>query len=220
MPATVFTRRVGSGHGPSPRRQRAVPRGPSSPSPDRRSCGHQTTSTVVFTHSACRCDVVWLLILGVITGRTFWARTLTEPIRVPRGRHGHALPHCGHRDRRGRVRTAGRAWRSLPTWLACFGIGPAVSCGAAARRARRGSLPPPDIALAIALTSTALGTLPPIFSWRPAFGTTIVARPSSSTAPSVSSRAHHRDVAAVGTQPLGLSDHSPCSRGRIGCCRR
>ena len=66
---------------------------------------------------------------------------------------------------------AGR--RSLLTWLVCFGIGLAVSWAAVAASGTTGVSAATYIALAIALTSTALGTLLPILMEAGVMGTTI-----------------------------------------------
>lgn len=63
--------------------------------------------------------------------------------------------------------------RSLATWLACFGIGLAVSWVAVAASGTTGVGYSTYIALAIALTSTALGTLLPILMEAGVMGTTI-----------------------------------------------
>lgn len=119
-------------------------------------------------------DVVWLLILGVIIGpNVLGLASLTEPISVFREVGMGMLfliagTEIDVEEVRGR---AGR--RSLLTWLVCFGIGMAVSWAAVAASGTTGVATATYIALAIALTSTALGTLLPILMEADVMGTTI-----------------------------------------------
>ena len=108
-------------------------------------------------------DVVWLLILGVAVGpNALGFASLTEPISVFRevGMGMLFLIAGTEIDVQEVHGSAGK--RSLATWLACFGIGLAVSWVAVAASGTTGVGYSTYIALAIALTSTALGTLLPI----------------------------------------------------------
>lgn len=108
-------------------------------------------------------DVVWLLILGIAVGpNALGFASLTEPISVFRevGMGMLFLIAGTEIDVQEVHGSAGK--RSLATWLACFGIGLAVSWVAVAASGTTGVGYSTYIALAIALTSTALGTLLPI----------------------------------------------------------
>lgn len=119
-------------------------------------------------------DVVWLLILGVAVGpNALGFASLTEPISVFRevGMGMLFLIAGTEIDVQEVHGSAGK--RSLATWLACFGIGLAVSWVAVAASGTSGVGYSTYIALAIALTSTALGTLLPILMEAGVMGTTI-----------------------------------------------
>lgn len=119
-------------------------------------------------------DVVWLLILGVIVGPgVLGLATLTEPISVFREvGMGMLFLIAGTEIDVAQVHgQAGR--RALVTWLACFAIGLGASWGAVAAAGTTGVENSTYIALAIALTSTALGTLLPILMEAGVMGTTI-----------------------------------------------
>ena len=119
-------------------------------------------------------DVVWLLILGVIIGPNgAGLASLTEPISLFRevGMGMLFLIAGTEIDVQEVHGQAGR--RSLLTWLVCFGIGLAVSWAAVAASGTTGVSAATYIALAIALTSTALGTLLPILMEAGVMGTTI-----------------------------------------------
>ena len=119
-------------------------------------------------------DVVWLLILGVAVGpNALGFASLTEPISVFRevGMGMLFLIAGTEIDVQEVHGSAGK--RSLATWLACFGIGLAVSWVAVAASGTTGVGYSTYIALAIALTSTALGTLLPILMEAGVMGTTI-----------------------------------------------
>ena len=119
-------------------------------------------------------DVVWLLILGVAVGpNALGFASLTEPISVFRevGMGMLFLIAGTEIDVQEVHGSAGK--RSLATWLTCFGIGLAVSWVAVAASGTTGVGYSTYIALAIALTSTALGTLLPILMEAGVMGTTI-----------------------------------------------
>lgn len=119
-------------------------------------------------------DVVWLLILGVAVGpNALGFASLTEPISVFRevGMGMLFLIAGTEIDVQEVHGSAGK--RSLATWLVCFGIGLAVSWVAVAASGTTGVGYSTYIALAIALTSTALGTLLPILMEAGVMGTTI-----------------------------------------------
>ena len=119
-------------------------------------------------------DVVWLLILGIAVGpNALGFASLTEPISVFRevGMGMLFLIAGTEIDVQEVHGSAGK--RSLATWLACFGIGLAVSWVAVAASGTTGVGYSTYIALAIALTSTALGTLLPILMEAGVMGTTI-----------------------------------------------
>ena len=119
-------------------------------------------------------DVVWLLILGVAVGpNALGFASLTEPISVFRevGMGMLFLIAGTEIDVQEVHGSAGK--RSLATWLSCFGIGLAVSWVAVAASGTTGVGYSTYIALAIALTSTALGTLLPILMEAGVMGTTI-----------------------------------------------
>ena len=117
-------------------------------------------------------DVVWLLILGVIIGpNVLGLASLTEPISVFR-EVGMGMLFLIAGTEIDVEEVHGRAGRrSLLTWLACFGIGLAVSWVAVAASGTTGVATATYIALAIALTSTALGTLLPILMEAGVMGT-------------------------------------------------
>ena len=119
-------------------------------------------------------DVVWLLILGVIIGpNVLGLASLTEPISMFR-EVGMGMLFLIAGTEIDVEEVHGRAGkRSLLTWLACFGIGLAVSWVAVAASGTTGVATATYIALAIALTSTALGTLLPILMEAGVMGTTI-----------------------------------------------
>ena len=119
-------------------------------------------------------DVVWLLILGVIVGPNgLGLAASTEPITVFR-EVGMGMLFLIAGTEINVEEVHGRAGRrSLLTWLACFGIGLAVSWAAVAASGTTGVAAATYIALAIALTSTALGTLLPILMEAGVVGTTI-----------------------------------------------
>ena len=119
-------------------------------------------------------DVVWLLILGVIIGpNVLGLASLTEPISVFR-EVGMGMLFLIAGTEIDVEEVHGRAGRrSLLTWLACFGIGLAVSWVAVAASGTTGVATATYIALAIALTSTAMGTLLPILMEAGVMGTTI-----------------------------------------------
>ena len=119
-------------------------------------------------------DVVWLLILGVIVGPNgLGLAASTEPITVFR-EVGMGMLFLIAGTEINVEEVHGRAGRrSLLTWLACFGIGLAVSWAAVAASGTTGVAAATYIALAIALTSTALGTLLPILMEAGVMGTTI-----------------------------------------------
>ena len=119
-------------------------------------------------------DVVWLLILGVIVGPNgLGLAASTEPIAVFR-EVGMGMLFLIAGTEIDVEEVHGRAGRrSLLTWLACFGIGLAVSWAAVAASGTTGVAAATYIALAIALTSTALGTLLPILMEAGVMGTTI-----------------------------------------------
>ena len=119
-------------------------------------------------------DVVWLLILGIAVGpNALGFASLTEPISVFRevGMGMLFLIAGTEIDVQEVHGSAGK--RSLATWLACFGIGLAVSWVAVAASGTTGVGYSTYIALAIALTSTALGTLLPILMEAGVMGSTI-----------------------------------------------
>lgn len=119
-------------------------------------------------------DVVWLLILGVAVGpNALGFASLTEPISVFRevGMGMLFLIAGTEIDVQEVHGSAGK--RSLATWLSCFGIGLAVSWVAVAASGTTGVGYSTYIALAIALTSTALGTLLSILMEAGVMGTTI-----------------------------------------------
>ena len=119
-------------------------------------------------------DVVWLLILGVAVGpNALGFASLTEPVSVFRevGMGMLFLIAGTEIDVQEVHGSAGK--RSLATWLTCFGIGLAVSWVAVAASGTTGVGYSTYIALAIALTSTALGTLLPILMEAGVMGTTI-----------------------------------------------
>ena len=119
-------------------------------------------------------DVVWLLIFGVFIGPSVLGlASVTEPISLFREVGIGMLfliagTEIDVQEVHGR---AGR--RSLFTWLVCFGIGLAVSWAAVAASGTTGVSAATYIALAIALTSTALGTLLPILMEAGVMGTAI-----------------------------------------------
>lgn len=119
-------------------------------------------------------DVVWLLILGVIVGPNgLGLAASTEPIALFR-EVGMGMLFLIAGTEINVEEVHGRAGRrSLLTWLACFGIGLAVSWAAVAASGTTGVAAATYIALAIALTSTALGTLLPILMEAGVMGTTI-----------------------------------------------
>ena len=119
-------------------------------------------------------DVVWLLILGVIVGPNgLGLAASTEPIALFR-EVGMGMLFLSAGTEINVEEVHGRAGRrSLLTWLACFGIGLAVSWAAVAASGTTGVAAATYIALAIALTSTALGTLLPILMEAGVMGTTI-----------------------------------------------
>ena len=119
-------------------------------------------------------DVVWLLILGVIIGPNgAGLASLTEPISLFR-EVGMGMLFLIAGTEINVEEVHGRAGRrSLLTWLACFGIGLAVSWAAVAASGTTGVAAATYIALAIALTSTAMGTLLPILMEAGVMGTTI-----------------------------------------------
>lgn len=119
-------------------------------------------------------DVVWLLILGVIVGPNgLGLAASTEPITVFR-EVGMGMLFLIAGTEINVEEVHGRAGRrSVLTWLACFGIGLAVSWAAVAASGTTGVAAATYIALAIALTSTALGTLLPILMEAGVMGTTI-----------------------------------------------
>ena len=119
-------------------------------------------------------DVVWLLILGVIVGPNgLGLAASTEPIALFR-EVGMGMLFLIAGTEIDVEEVHGRAGRrSLLTWLACFGIGLAVSWAAVAASGTTGVAAATYIALAIALTSTALGTLLPILMEAGVMGTTI-----------------------------------------------
>ena len=119
-------------------------------------------------------DVVWLLILGAIIGpNVLGLASLTEPISVFR-EVGMGMLFLIAGTEINVEEVHGRAGRrSLLTWLACFGIGLAVSWVAVAASGTTGVATATYIALAIALTSTAMGTLLPILMEAGVMGTTI-----------------------------------------------
>ena len=98
-------------------------------------------------------DVVWLLILGVIIGpNVLGLASLTEPISVFR-EVGMGMLFLIAGTEIDVEEVHGRAGRrSLLTWLACFGIGLAVSWVAVAASGTTGVATATYIALAIALT--------------------------------------------------------------------
>ena len=107
-------------------------------------------------------DVVWLLILGVIVGPNgLGLAASTEPITVFREVGMGMLFLIAGTEINVEEVHGGAGRRSLLTWLACFGIGLAVSWAAVAASGTTGVAAATYIALAIALTSTALGTLLP-----------------------------------------------------------
>ena len=97
-------------------------------------------------------DVVWLLILGVIIGpNVLGLASLTEPISVFR-EVGMGMLFLIAGTEINVEEVHGRAGRrSLLTWLACFGIGLAVSWAAVAASGTTGVAAATYIALAIAL---------------------------------------------------------------------
>ena len=119
-------------------------------------------------------DVVWLLIFGAIIGpNVLGLASLTEPISVFR-EVGMGMLFLIAGTEIDVEEVHGRAGRrSLLTWLACFGIGLAVSWVAVAASGTTGVATATYIALAIALTSTAMGTLLPILMEAGVMGTTI-----------------------------------------------
>ena len=119
-------------------------------------------------------DVVWLLILGVIVGPNgLGLAASTEPITVFREVGMGMLFLIAGTEINVEEVHGGAGRRSLLTWLACFGIGLAVSWAAVAASGTTGVAAATYIALAIALTSTALGTLLPILMEAGVMGTTI-----------------------------------------------
>ena len=119
-------------------------------------------------------DVVWLLILGVLVGpNAAGLATLTEPVSVFR-EVGMGMLFLIAGTEIDVTQVHGRAGkRSLLTWLVCFAIGLAVSWAAVTASGTTGVGRATFVALAIALTSTALGTLLPILMEAGVMKTTI-----------------------------------------------